>query len=84
MTSRELKVFLCRSSEDKGVVRKLCRQLKADGFDPWLDEEKILPGRDWNLEIANAVRNSDIVVVCLSCDSVGKAGYVHINATQNF
>jgi hypothetical protein len=76
MKPRKLKIFLCHSSGDKETVRQLCKQLRGDGFDPWLDEEQLLPGQDWNFEISNAVRNSDTVVVCLSSQSVGKAGYV--------
>jgi hypothetical protein len=56
-------------------VRQLCQRLKADGFDPWLDEERLLAGQDWKLEIINAVRRSDVVIVCLSCGSVSKASY---------
>jgi formylglycine-generating enzyme required for sulfatase activity len=74
--NRKLKVFLCHSKDDKPKVRKLNRRLIADGFDAWLDEEKLMPGQDWDLEIRKAVRESDVVVVCLSNGSVTKAGYV--------
>jgi hypothetical protein len=37
-----------------------------DGVDAWLDKEKLLPGQDWELEIKKAVREADVVVVCLS------------------
>src|SRR5206468_3458779 len=43
----------------------------------WLDEEDILPGQDWELEIPKAVRRADIVVVCLSQRAVSKSGYIH-------
>jgi hypothetical protein len=43
---------------------------------PWLDEENLLPGQDWDLEITKAVRASDAVIVCLSRSSVSKAGYI--------
>lgn len=46
------------------------------GFVPWLDEEELLAGQDWQLEIAKAVRAVDVVIVCLSRSSVGKAGFV--------
>lgn len=75
--TRPLRVFLCHSSADKPTVRQLYHQLRIDGIDPWLDEEKLLPGQEWRLEISNAVRDSDIVIVCLSCNSVSKAGYVN-------
>jgi hypothetical protein len=76
VSPRALRVFLCHSSDDKSIVRSLYKQLVADGVDPWLDEEKLLPGQDWRLEIAKAVRTSDIVLVCLSRSSITRAGYV--------
>jgi len=42
---RKLKVFLCHASQDKPVVRELYQRLLAeDWIEPWLDEEKLLPG----------------------------------------
>jgi formylglycine-generating enzyme required for sulfatase activity len=40
--------------------------LTQDGVDAWLDKAKLLPGQDWELEIRKAVREADVVVVCLS------------------
>ena len=74
---RKLKVFLCHASQDKPVVRDLYRRLLAeDWINPWLDEEELLPGQDWNLEIEKAVESSDAVIVCVSSVSVKKEGYV--------
>jgi len=73
---RALRVFLCHSSGDKPAVRKLYERLSSSGVSPWMDEENLLPGQDWDLEISKAVRNSDVVVVCLSRGSTTKAGYV--------
>ena len=72
----KLKVFLCHSKDDKPNVRELYHHLVDDGFDAWLDEEKLMPGQDWDLEIRKAVRESDVVIVCLSNSSITKAGYV--------
>jgi SOS-response transcriptional repressor LexA len=74
--NRSLKVFLCHSSGDKLKVRKLYHRLIAEGFNVWFDEAKLLPGQEWDLEIRKAVRESDAVIVCLSSNSVTKAGYV--------
>jgi len=41
-----------------------------------LDDEKLLPGQDWNLEIEKAVETADAVVVCISSKSVSKEGYI--------
>ena len=74
---RKLRVFLCHASQDKPVVRELYQRLNSEGWiDPWLDEEKLLPGQDWDIEITNAVQKSDVVIVCLSNNSVTKRGYV--------
>ncbi len=72
-----LRVFLCHSSGDKSPVRNLCQRLKIDGIDPWLDEEKLLPGQDWHLEIRKAVRTSHAVLVFLSQTSVNKIGFLN-------
>jgi formylglycine-generating enzyme required for sulfatase activity len=69
-------VFVCHASDDKAQVRELCRRLREDGFEPWLDEERLLPGQDWEIEISAAVRSCDAVIVCLSIASVGKVGYL--------
>ncbi len=75
--TRKLRVFLCHASHDKPIVRELCQRLRAEPWiDPWLDEEKLLPGQDWNLEIEKAVEKADIVIVCLSNASVTREGYV--------
>ena len=73
---KKLLVFLSHASEDKPKVRNLCKRLKADGFDPWLDEERILPGQDWDLEIKKVMHASDAMLLCFSTLSVQKEGYV--------
>ena len=74
---RKLRVFLCHASEDKPAVRDLYKRLCAeDWLQPWLDEEELLPGQDWNLEIEKAVEATDAVIVCVSKTSTEKEGYV--------
>lgn len=73
---RPLKVFLCHAREDKPQVRELYRRLHADGIEVWLDERSLLPGQDWKVEIPKAVRESDVVIVCMSPVSARKEGFV--------
>lgn len=63
---RPLKVFLCHAHSDRDKVRALYSRLKREGVDAWLDKEKLFPGSDWEYEIRKAVREADVVVVCLS------------------
>jgi repressor LexA len=73
---RRIRVFLCHSSGDKDSVRQLYERLKACNHDPWLDEENLLAGKDWENEIRKAVRAADVVIVCLSRNSISKTGFV--------
>jgi hypothetical protein len=76
-TNRPLKVFLCHSSADKPAVRELYQKLRAEPWiDPWLDEEELYPGQDWNMEIEKAVEAADAIIVCLTKSSITKEGYV--------
>jgi TIR domain len=69
-------VFLCHSSGDKNIVRRLRQHLTNDGIRCWFDEEDLLPGQDWDLEINAAIRRSSFALACLSRASITKAGYV--------
>jgi len=65
-TQRPLKVFPRHASADKPAVRGLHKRLVANGVDAWLDAESLIPGRNWQMEIPKAIRESDVVLVCLS------------------
>lgn len=75
--TRQRKIFLCHSHEDKSVIRNLYQRLKNDGIKPWLDAEDLIPGQNWELEIKKVISASDAVLVCISPKSVNQDGYVH-------
>lgn len=77
MNNRRLRVFLAHSSRDKAPVREIFNLLVVDGFEPWLDEQSLVPGQDWQLEIKKAVPKSDVVAVFLSKSSVEGQGYIN-------
>ncbi len=81
LTPQPLRVFLCHASADKPAVRKLHRYLKQRGITPWLDELNLLPGQKWEIEIPKALHSSDVILVCLSKNSVTKEGYVQKEIT---
>ncbi|MCP4140569.1 MAG: TIR domain-containing protein [Chloroflexi bacterium] len=75
--ARPLNVFIAHASQDKPAVRKLYQSLKKETWiSPWLDEEEILPGMDWDYEIYKAFNAADVIIACLSKESVAKEGYV--------
>lgn len=73
---KKLLVFISHASEDNAAAKRLTKRLKEDGFDPWLDEERLLPGQDWGLEIEKAMRESGAILLCFSQESVSKESYI--------
>jgi len=71
-----VQIFLCHSKLDRLAARQLYRLLRNDGIDPWLGEDEILPGEDRDKEIISAVRKSNLMIVCLSRQSVDQMGCV--------
>ena len=72
-----LNVFLCHCSHDKHNVRQLYRRLQQEeGITAWFDEENLLPGQEWDLEIKIALRRADVILVCMSHASITKEGYI--------
>jgi TIR domain-containing protein len=74
-SGRQLRVFLAHARSDQEDVRNLYHRLARDGMEAWLDEAKLLPGQDWEYEIRQAVRASDVVIVCLSQQFNRQRGY---------
>ena len=67
-------VFLAYGKEDAPKVRCLCDALAAVGFNPWMDERKLLPGQNWPRAIEAAIETSDFFLACYSENSVNKKG----------
>jgi len=75
------RIFLCHATEDNPQVRAVYQRLKAEGFEPWLDAEDLLPGQLWDQEIRRALQNSDFILIFFSQNSVAKRGYVQREMT---
>lgn len=74
---RKLRVFLCHASEDNPIAGEINEKLKGYSWiDPWIDEEDLLPGHNVDAKIEQALREADVVLICLSTKSVNKEGYV--------
>jgi hypothetical protein len=67
-------VFVAHGKEDTETVRRLCDALEAVGFDPWLDERKLVAGQNWPRAIESAIETSDFFLACYSENSVNKRG----------
>ncbi len=69
-------IFLCYSKIDREVVREIYAKLKQNEFMPWLDEESLEPGQNWQSEIRECMRRAARVIVCLSKNSLACNGFV--------
>jgi len=77
------RIFLCHTKEDKPRVIELYHQLKEAGYSPWLDKYDLLTGQDWWTEIEKIISDPhNLVVVCLSCQSIDKRGIVQREITR--
>ncbi|MBC8447787.1 MAG: TIR domain-containing protein [Chloroflexi bacterium] len=68
-------IFISYAREDEDKARALYGELKSRGYQPWIDKEDILPGKEWDLTIRQRLRESDFLVVCLSRKAITKRGY---------
>jgi hypothetical protein len=69
------RVFLAYAQEDRAEARKLYMALQKAGFEPWMDEAKLLPGQNWPRAIERAIELSDFFVGCFSRRSTAKRGH---------
>ncbi len=72
----KIQLFLSYARTDVEQVGVLRDRLAADGFDPWMDIESILPGEKWESAVRRAIQQSDFAVVCLSSRSVNRRGFL--------
>lgn len=69
------RVFLAYAKEDGAEVKKIYDELQKAGFEPWMDEQKLLPGQNWPRAIQRAIELADFFLVCFSRRSVAKRGF---------
>lgn len=74
-TSRDPKrrpydVFLSYSSASQPWVRKFTEALTASGITAWFDAHEILPGERWRDQIEKALRQSRVLIMVLTPESI--------------
>ncbi len=62
-------VFLSYCHDDEPEVARFHAALTANSLSVWWDKD-ILPGQDWKAAIRQAMKQSDVVVLCLSAKSM--------------
>jgi len=64
-----MKVFISHSNQDNLLARKIARVLQKEGLEVW-DEQNILPGDNWAGKVAEALDESQAMVVLLTPDAL--------------
>ncbi|MEO9963614.1 MAG: toll/interleukin-1 receptor domain-containing protein [Nisaea sp.] len=65
------KVFICHSSSDKPIVRKLALALETRGAQVWLDEWEMLVGDSLLEKIPKGIDTADWLIAVISANTVG-------------
>jgi hypothetical protein len=71
------RVFIAYADENYRDAERLFEDLTQQGFDPWLDKKKLLPGQNWPRAIERSIEVSDFFVACFSQLGVVKRGHFH-------
>src|SRR5437764_471438 len=64
-------VFLSHSSKDKPVVRAVAERLRGDDLRVWFDEWELKPGDSIPSKIEEGLKNSRVLVLCMSAHAFG-------------
>ena len=71
-----MRVFISYAREDYEIAKKIYDSLtEISIINPWIDQESLLPGIDWEYEIFDKIGKSRFVIVVLSNKSIDKTGF---------
>ncbi|MGH8499530.1 MAG: toll/interleukin-1 receptor domain-containing protein, partial [Methylococcales bacterium] len=65
-----MQVFISHASTDAQLAKRIANVLRESGLKVW-DDAQILPGDNWGAKLADALQESDAMVVLLTPNSVG-------------
>ena len=66
-----MKIFLSYGHDEyEKLARRIKRDLEEEGFDIWMDKEKIKGTSDWEQEIEKGISSSDWIVLLMTQHSV--------------
>ena len=63
------RIFIIYSHQDQKKAKDITRHLAEVGFNPWLDEEQILPGQNWKKTINQAIESSFVALFLASSNT---------------
>ena len=71
-----MKVFISHAATDAKLAKRVAHVLREAGFQVW-DETQILPGDNWGTQLAEALQESEAMVVLLTPNSLHSPNLSH-------
>ena len=65
-----MKVFISHAHTDESLVKKVVTVLEDAGLEVWDDTREIMPGDNWADKVAQALQESEAMVVLLTPDAL--------------
>jgi TIR domain len=65
------KIFISHHSKDNALAHELFKALKAQGFDPWLDQISVPAGADLQSEVLRALKASQAYILVVGHGRIG-------------
>jgi len=76
MQHNNIKVFLSYAKDDAICARRLVQDLANMNIEVSYDENFLLPGQRWKIEIKKAIKKSDFFIALISSNSIAKRGFI--------
>lgn len=71
MAELKFDVFVSHNSKDKPSVRELAQRLRDRGIRVWIDEDQLIPGRNWQPLLEHGIEQSATGAVLVGKDGSG-------------
>lgn len=71
-----MKVFISHATDDETLARRVAVTLREAGLEVW-DDRKILPGENWAAKTAEALQESEAMVVLLTPSALRSSHVKH-------
>src|SRR5438105_7131101 len=70
MPDTPISLFISYAHADSAFVDRLEADLQKQGFDPWVDRQRLKGGQRWRRALQDAVKRAQVLLIVLSPDAV--------------
>jgi hypothetical protein len=70
MPDTSISIFISYAHADSALVDRLEADLRQQGFDPWVDRQRLKGGQRWRRELQDAVKHAQVLLIVLSPEAV--------------